>query len=239
MNNHSVMKHLIHQKFEQCEQFRAWLLESKGKILAEATGSRLWGTGMSPFLSQNTAPDYWPGKNLLDATLTELTQELTDDPMNEGEREDSEEQDHNEDGGEEEEEEEDDDNDKYEDAQQEGIGTQSQDLSQDPSSETQITLPIQNSATSETARVETVSKKTVLSRNELRTKKTMKGKKSKRVSTPVSCKPYNKLSTLITAANNGDIRKALQHVGAGAKRKPSGSPGDKGLDSVHLFKRLS
>ena len=89
--------------------------------------------------------------------LTELTQELTDDPMNEGEREDSDEQDHNEDGGEEEEEEGDDDNDEYEDAQQEGIGTQSQDLSQDPSSETQITLPILNSATSETAQVETVS----------------------------------------------------------------------------------
>ena len=139
MNNHSVMKYLIHQKFEQCEQFRAWLLESKGKILAEATGSRLWGTGMSPFLSQNTAPDYWPGKNLLGAMLTELTQELTDDLMNEGEREDSEEQDHNEDGGEEEEEEGDYDNDEYEDAQQEGIGTQSQDLSQDPSSETDYT----------------------------------------------------------------------------------------------------
>ena len=167
--------------------------------------------------------------------LTELTQELTDDPMNEGEREDSEEQDHNEDGGEEEEEEEDDDNDEYEDAQQEGIGTQSQDLSQDPSSETQITLPIQNSATSETAQVETVSK----CRNELRTKNPMKGKKSKRVSTPVSRKPYKIPSTLITPAKNGGIRKALQHVGAGAKRNPSDSPGDKDLDSVHLVKRLS
>ena len=46
-------------------------------------------------------------------------------------------------------------------------------------------------------------------------------------------------STVITPAKNLDIRKALQHVGTGAKRKPSGSPGDKDLDSVHLIKRPS
>ena len=29
----------------------------------------LWGTGMSPFLSQSTGPVYWPGKNLLTLKL--------------------------------------------------------------------------------------------------------------------------------------------------------------------------
>ena len=72
MSNHDVRKYLIRQKFEQCKNFRAWLLENKGKSLAEGTGSRLWGTGISTFLSQNTGPDYWPGKNLFCAILTEL-----------------------------------------------------------------------------------------------------------------------------------------------------------------------
>ena len=70
------------------------------------------------------APDYWPGKNLLGAMLTELTCELTDDPMNEDEREDSNEEDHNEDNSEEDEDE--DEYEEYEDAQQQSIDAQSQ-----------------------------------------------------------------------------------------------------------------
>ena len=91
-----------------------------------------------------------------------------------------------------------------------------------------------------TAQAEDISK-TELNRSEPRTKTPGKGKgkRLKQSSTSISRKPYRKPSTVITPAKNLDIRKALQHVGAGAKRKPSGSPGDKDLDSVHLIKRPS
>ena len=239
MNSYDVMKYLIQQKFQQCTQFRAWLLENIGKTLAEATGSRLWGTGMSPFLSENTAPDYWPGKNLLGSMLTELTCELTDDPMNEGEREDSEEEDHNKDDSEGDEDE--DEYEEYEDAQQEGIDTQSQNSCPPAPTSAQNQLTIQNSDTTNTAQAENMPKKTVSNRSEPRTKTPGKGKgrRLKQSLTSISRKPYSKPSTVITPAKNLDIRKAFQHVGAGAKRKPSGSPGDKDLDSVHLIKRPS
>ena len=127
MENHDVMKYLIRQKFEQCEEFRAWLSENKGKTLAEATGSRLWVTGMSPFLSQNTAPDYWPGKNLLGAILTELANELPDEPMDENRESSSENEHENEhvkhkdEDDEDDNEDDEDDNDEYEDAHQESM----------------------------------------------------------------------------------------------------------------------
>ena len=95
---------------------------------------------MSPFLSENTAPDYWPGKNLLGAMLTELTCELTDDPMNEGEREDSEEEDRNKDNSEEDEDE--DEYEEYEDSQQQSIDAQSQNSCPPAPTSAQSTLTI-------------------------------------------------------------------------------------------------
>ena len=46
-------------------------------ILAEATPSKLWATGMSPFVTEHTAPKFWPGKNLLGSMLTAMAQHLT------------------------------------------------------------------------------------------------------------------------------------------------------------------
>ena len=85
---------------------------------------------MSPFLSQNTTPDYWPGKNLLGAILTELTNELPNEPMD-ANRESSSENEHENGHVKNNDEDDEDDNDEYEDAQQEDIVTQAEEFSPD------------------------------------------------------------------------------------------------------------
>ena len=71
--NEDIMKELLVAKAEQCEEFCNCLVENHGKILAEATPSKIWGTGLSVFATQHCSPDYWPGKNLLGAMLMDLT----------------------------------------------------------------------------------------------------------------------------------------------------------------------
>ena len=66
------MKHLLQAKYKQCEQLRTCLIENQGKTLAEATPSRLWGTGFSPFLTEHSSPSFWLGQNMLGVLLTEL-----------------------------------------------------------------------------------------------------------------------------------------------------------------------
>ena len=240
MDNHDVMRYLIRQKFEQCEEFRAWLSESKGKTLAEATGSRLWGTGMSPFLSQNTAPDYWPDKNLLGAILIELANELPDEPMDEN-RESSSENEHENEHVKNKDEDDDndeyeDDNDEYEDAQQEDIVTQAEELSPEMPAASQT---MHNSVMSLTTEADCVPRKTVLCRGQRRAVTPLKGARNLRKTSSTNRKLHSKPSTMVTPAQNVDIRTALKQVGAGAKRKPSGSPGDKDMNSTHLIKRQS
>ena len=76
-NNLDIMEHLLTTKADQCEQFQQCLIENQGKILAEATPSKLWGTGVSAFVTQQTSPNYWPGRNMLGAILMELSNQLT------------------------------------------------------------------------------------------------------------------------------------------------------------------
>ena len=78
-NNIEVMKNLLQTKANQCEQFRACLLENQGTTLAEATPSRLWGTGYSPYITEHSSPSFWLGQNMLGVLLTELTQTLVND----------------------------------------------------------------------------------------------------------------------------------------------------------------
>ena len=52
----------------------------KDNLLADATPSKFWGTGMSLFVTKNCSPRYWLGTNMLGALLSELTQAL----LNEG-----------------------------------------------------------------------------------------------------------------------------------------------------------
>ena len=80
------MQYLLEEKAQQCPRFRQCLVENKDYILAEATPSKLWATGLSPFVTEHTAPSFWPGKNLLGSMLTEMAQQLssrssTDCPM--------------------------------------------------------------------------------------------------------------------------------------------------------------
>ena len=88
--NPDVMSYLLEAKAKQCDVFKNCLLENKDKVLAEATKSIIWGTGLSPYVTIHTAPNYWPGKNWLGGMLTEFTQKLLqqnadDEVVNEGE----------------------------------------------------------------------------------------------------------------------------------------------------------
>ena len=80
--NPDVMSYLLEAKAKQCEIFKNCLLESKDKVLAEATKSTIWRTGLSPYVTTHTAPNYWPGKNWLGGMLTELTQKLIHEDAN-------------------------------------------------------------------------------------------------------------------------------------------------------------
>ena len=79
MNNTDTMQMLLDVKAEQCEQFKICLMENQGKLLAEATPSKFWATGLSPYITQHTAPQYWPGQNMLGALLMELSRKLITD----------------------------------------------------------------------------------------------------------------------------------------------------------------
>ena len=72
-NNFDVMVELLAIKADQCAAFRQYLDDNQGQIIAEASMNKIWGTGMSPYVSAHTAPDYWPGKNMLGLMLMELT----------------------------------------------------------------------------------------------------------------------------------------------------------------------
>jgi ribA/ribD-fused uncharacterized protein len=76
--NTSVMREILTAKVEQCDEFRQCLLENEDKVLVDATSSKLWGSGMSPYITQQCSPDFWPGRNLLGAVLMELANKLTD-----------------------------------------------------------------------------------------------------------------------------------------------------------------
>ena len=82
MENKQIMIDLLKAKSEQCQQFHDALIESKEKILAEATPSKLWASGLSPFITHNCSPSYWPGQNLLGAMLMDLRQELLEKSTN-------------------------------------------------------------------------------------------------------------------------------------------------------------
>ena len=74
--NIAVMKVLLQAKAEQCTQFCNFLIENKGKTLAEATPSKLWASGLSTFLTERSSPRFWTGQNMLGVLLIVLTEML-------------------------------------------------------------------------------------------------------------------------------------------------------------------
>ena len=52
--NTDVMKEILEVKADQCEQFRQCLLENCDTVLAEATPSKIWASGLSPWATEHT-----------------------------------------------------------------------------------------------------------------------------------------------------------------------------------------
>ena len=78
-DNVQVMKDILCAKAKQCKEFYNCLMENKsnGILLAEATPSKFWGTGLSLYVTQNCSPGFWPGHNMLGALLMELSESLS------------------------------------------------------------------------------------------------------------------------------------------------------------------
>ena len=81
-DNIAIMRELLEVKAEQCLPFHDCLIEHKDSVLAEATPSKYWATGVSPFVTQNCSPDFWPGQNMLGVLLMELTEALLQNDNN-------------------------------------------------------------------------------------------------------------------------------------------------------------
>lgn len=74
--NTEIMQKLLMEKAVQCEPFKNCLLENEDKVLAEATPSKFWASGLSLYVTENTTPNFWPGQNMLGVMLMELAQLL-------------------------------------------------------------------------------------------------------------------------------------------------------------------
>ena len=75
--NSDFLKSLLIAKAEQCSEFRQCLIENRDMVIAEAMPNKLWASGLSPYLTERTAPNFWPGHNLLGDLLMNLASELT------------------------------------------------------------------------------------------------------------------------------------------------------------------
>ncbi len=75
-NNEALIENMIIEKLRQCEPFKNIVMENQGKIFAEATMDKRWGTGLAPHISEKTMPNFWPGKNMLGNIITNMANEL-------------------------------------------------------------------------------------------------------------------------------------------------------------------
>ena len=71
-----VMKQILDAKLEQCSKFRDELSKSQGKRIIEATQDTYWASGLPPYLSTTTKPEYFPGENWLGRILEDMREEL-------------------------------------------------------------------------------------------------------------------------------------------------------------------
>ena len=76
-DNVNIMKELLEIKATQCLPFHDCLVEHKDHILAEATPSKFGASSLSPFVTANCSPDFWPGQNMLGVLLMEITRDHT------------------------------------------------------------------------------------------------------------------------------------------------------------------
>ena len=67
-----IMKELACEKCNQCPAFINCIYENKNSIFAEATPSKIWASGMSEYVTQNTTPANWIGQNLLGCIMNDI-----------------------------------------------------------------------------------------------------------------------------------------------------------------------
>ena len=72
-HNVDIIKDLLIEKARSCQRFKVCLIENKEKILAESTHNKRWGTGLSKWLTECTKPSFWPGNNILDMMLMDIS----------------------------------------------------------------------------------------------------------------------------------------------------------------------
>jgi ribA/ribD-fused uncharacterized protein len=73
-DNTQLMKELLLEKAKSSEAFRTSLLTNKDKILADCSYNKLWGSGISKWLTEATKPEFWPGRNILGALLMDISE---------------------------------------------------------------------------------------------------------------------------------------------------------------------
>ena len=78
--NEECIRAMLVEKFKQVTEFREQVCkpENKGKLFAEATKSIRWGSGLLPFVTANTSPNTWPGRNLLGKMITDMARRSDD-----------------------------------------------------------------------------------------------------------------------------------------------------------------
>ncbi len=77
-SNDTLIRNMLYEKFKQVQAFRQCLIDNRDKQFAEAGRNLRWATGLSPYVSEKTAPEFWPGLNYLGALLTEMADQSED-----------------------------------------------------------------------------------------------------------------------------------------------------------------
>ena len=67
---------MLYEKFKQCQPFRQCIIDNNGSYFAEAGANLKWATGMSPYVTERTAPEYWPGGNYLGNLINKMAENI-------------------------------------------------------------------------------------------------------------------------------------------------------------------
>ena len=74
----SIMKRILEAKAKCSPLFCKTLMNTRDKLIVEATNDRFYGAGLSPHLCNTTKPQCYPGENHLGRLLMELRDQLKD-----------------------------------------------------------------------------------------------------------------------------------------------------------------
>ena len=77
-NGPIIMQELQYTKCNQCPDFLQCLYDNKDHHFAESGPNKLWGSGISEYVTQNTSPKFWPGKNMMGDILNEIAATTSD-----------------------------------------------------------------------------------------------------------------------------------------------------------------